>query len=112
MTIDFNNCRKQLLYAFEELTEKLNDAVVTREDQYALPNAFRHNQETNLKGYVLIDADDIQSQMDELRSIIYSISATHMKDKPELMSDVYIQVYPENSDKEMPWFNDKKEVEA
>lgn len=110
MNIDFNNVRKQAMFAYEELCEKLNDSIIKNDDQHGEPNALRGypNNYVSLKGYVLIDAEDIQKQMDSLRSMIGAIAMTHEEGSEEF-KDVYEEEYPLESDKRLPSFNDDNE---
>lgn len=75
MTVNFNNLRKQAIYSCDSLTEKLNDAIIRNDENYATPNG--HGYDVNLKGYVLIDAEEIQKYMDGLRRMIGGIAMTY-----------------------------------
>ncbi len=107
MNIDFNNVRKQAVYAYEDLVEKLNGAIIKNDKQWALPNGIYHGQDVNLKGYVLIDAEDLQSTVDELRSLIGSIAMTY-KPKDKSFKNMFEEIYPEEN-KSMPCFNEESE---
>lgn len=95
MKIDFNNVRKQAIYAYEDLVEKLNEAIIT-DEQYARPSNTYHKQEMPIKGYVLVHIDDIRSALDELRGTIGSIAMTYRKDD-ESFKDVFQEIYPEDN---------------
>lgn len=101
MTVDFNNVRRQAMIACDTLTRQLNEAIL-KNDQYALPNGTLHGQEMPIKGYVLIDADDIQRTMDDLRSLIGTIGMSY-KPGNEDMKDMYSELYPEGT--QMQTFN-------
>ena len=107
MNIDFNNVRKQAVYAYEELVEKLNDAII-KDDQYAKPNCVYHGQEIPIKGYVLVDADDIRKILDNLRSLIGSIAMTSV-DKDENFKNVFEEIYPEEN-QSMPYLKEEEEI--
>ena len=104
MTVNFNNLRKQAVYAYESLCEKLNYAILT-ETQFARSNAVHHGQEVDIKGNILIDAEDIQKDMDNLRSMIGSIAMTY-EEGNESFQDVYQQIFPDE-DQSMKLFNDE-----
>lgn len=106
MNVDFNNLRKQAAYSLDDLTRKLNDAIL-KNSQYAIPNAVRHGQEMDIKGYVLIDADDIQKDMDNLRSQVAAICFTYEKDN-EGFKDVFEEVEQNGG---LAWFNEETEDE-
>lgn len=107
MTVNFNNVRKQAIYSYEKLVEKLNHAII-KDDQYAKPNDVYHNQDVNIKGYVLVDADDIQNCIDDLRSLIGTIAMTY-KEGEEEFKDVFTEVYLEDN-QSMPCFNEEGEA--
>ena len=107
MQVDFNNLRKQTAFALDDLTNKLNNAIL-KKSQYALPNDVYHNQEVDIKGYVLIDSDDIQRIMDELRSNVAAICYTYNKDDKDF-KDVMGEV-EENGG--LSWFNEEPEEET
>jgi hypothetical protein len=107
MTVNFNNLRKQAVYAYESLCEKLNDAILT-ETQYATRNDVKHGQEIDIKGNILIDAEDIQKDMDNLRSMIGSIAMTY-EEGDDNFQDVYQQIFPDEN-QSMKSFNDEDEV--
>ncbi len=83
MTVNFNNLRKQAAFALDDLTEKLNEAIIQNDDQYALPNEVSHGQQVNLKGYVLVDVESIQKHMDDLRMMVMSIAGTFEPESEE-----------------------------
>ena len=92
MNVDFNNIRRQAIYAYDSLVEKLNSKILTK-DQYAKPNGIYHDQSTNIKDYVLIDADYIQGDLDTLRQMIGAIAGTYEKENEDFI-DIYEEVYP------------------
>lgn len=93
MTINFNNVRKQALYAFDDLVKELNNAIV-KNDQWAKVPGCLHDQELNIKGFVLINADDIEKRISDLRQCLVSIALTYEVDNIDF-KDVYSEVFPE-----------------
>lgn len=106
MEVNFNNLRKQAVYAIDSLTQKLNNAIIKTDDEHAKPNGC--DWSVNLKGYVLIDAEDIQKQMDSLRSMIGSIAMCYEPDDKDF-ADVYAEIFPKDKDTRMKCFNEEEE---
>ena len=92
MRVDFNNLRRQALHRYDALVDKLNSAIIT-DSQWAKPNDVHHGQEINIQGYVLIDADDIQEEMDDLRMLIGTMACCSYENDDEF-KDVFSEVYP------------------
>jgi hypothetical protein len=107
MEINFNNVRKQAIYSYERLVEKLNSSLI-KEQQWAKPNDVKW--EVDITGYVLVDAEDIQECVDDLRRLIGAIAMTYEPDD-EKFKDVYSEVYPK-LDQSMPCFNEEAEEEV
>ncbi|MFZ1704418.1 MAG: hypothetical protein WAT79_08720 [Saprospiraceae bacterium] len=105
MNIDFNNVRKQAIYRHDELVKKLNDAII-KEDQWAKPNDA--SWDININGYVLIDSENLNKVLNDLRMIVGTIAMTYEENSLEF-SNVYEEVFPEGSDKRMEIFNKDKE---
>lgn len=105
MKVNFNNLRKQSVYAYEKLVNELNSAII-KDDQWARPNDVRHGQDINIKGYVLVDSEMIQKHLDSLRTMIGAIAATSMEDEEEF-KDVYQEIYPKEGET-MPCFNEEE----
>jgi hypothetical protein len=105
MKVNFNNVRKQALYRYDALVSKLNAAIIKHEDSYGLPNDVHHGHDVNLKGYVVIDPDDIQDTLNDLRMMLGTIASCYEEGNDD-MKDVFSEVYPENSDKAMVCFNE------
>jgi len=108
MKVNFNNVRKQALYRYDDLATKLNAAIIKDDEQWARPNDIHHGHSINLKGYVCIDAEDLDELMNDLRMLIGTIASCHVTDDPEC-TDVFSEVYPENTDKAMVCFNPESE---
>lgn len=106
MKVNFNNLRKQAIYACDALTDKLNSAIIRNEDEYAKPNGYDYTQ--NLKGYVLVDAEYIQKQMDSLRQMVGAIAMVHEEDNEDF-KDVYEEVFPTREEGGMKYFNNEVE---
>jgi hypothetical protein len=94
MNVDFNNLQKQALLAFEELTKALNDSIIKEADeQYAKPNDSHYMRD--LKGYVVVEADDIQVRMYYLQQLLISIASCY-EENDENFKSVYDEVFSEN----------------
>jgi hypothetical protein len=106
MNVDFNNLRKQALLSYDSLVEKLNRAIL-KESQYAQPNDVHHGQDIDIKGFVLIDAESIQKDLDSLRSLLASIALTY-DPSDDNFREVYTEVYP-GEDEIMMSFNENNE---
>ena len=101
MNVDFNNVRRQAMIQFEELTKRLNAAIIKDEQAHA---DTKDNSFIRIDGYVLIDADEIQKQMDDLRMLIGIIAGTSDKDNPYFI-DIYKEQHPNDR---MVRFNDQE----
>lgn len=88
MTVDFNNLRRQALYRYDGLVEKLNDSV-------------------DKDGKISIYTEEIQEEMDDLRMLIGTIACCSYENDNEF-KDVYSEVYPNENDS-MNVFNDRDE---
>ena len=90
MKVNFNNLRKQALYSYHRLATKLNEA----------------KEERKKDGYddekICIYPDDIQKEMDELRSQLFGIACTYIKNDEEF-KDVSEEASP------IAWFNYEEE---
>lgn len=87
MDVNFNNLRKQALYSYDKLVNKLNDSI---------------SYEWNSKK-IEIDPDDIQEDLDDLRMLLGSIAMVY-EPNDENFKDVYSEVYLNKND-EMASFN-------
>lgn len=86
MNVDFNNVRKQTCWAYDKLARKLNNAI---EDDYGTKK-------------VVIDVDDIQNVMDDLRGLIMTSAWIYDKDNED-----FKMVGDEVG--EVVWFNAEEE---
>jgi len=98
MNINFNNLRKQAILKYNALVKKLNQSII-RENLYSKPN--EHDYEVNINGYVLIDAETIETEINDLRMLIGTIASVYETDNPNFI-DVFTELYPD----------DKKEMET
>jgi hypothetical protein len=96
MKVDFNNSRKQAMRYYDSLVSRLNYAVIKKDDVYGRPNGATHDY-VNLKGYVLIDSDEIREVLDDLRSVIGGIAMTYQQGEEDF-KDVFSEVYPKEED--------------
>lgn len=90
MKVNFNNLRKRACFAYDRLAIKLNDAIKEYESEYSEG------------GKLIIDCDEIQREMDELKQLIGGIAMCYNEDDPD-MKDVFEEIYPD--DKVMVDFN-------
>lgn len=104
MTVNFNNVRKNAIFAYDKLVEKLNYSIIKNKEQYAEPNGEDH---CNLKGYVLINAKEIEDEISSLRQTIGVMAMTSIEGNEEF-KDVYEEVFP-NEDQRMKLFNQEEE---
>lgn len=94
MEVNFNNLRNKTCLAYDRLTKKLNNAIAEYEKTYSE------------KGRLLIDCDEIQEEMDELKSLIGTIAMCYEENNAE-MEDVFNKLY--GDDKSMLDFNPESE---
>jgi hypothetical protein len=106
MKVNFNNLRKQAIYAYDRLAEQLNAATIKKDDYSEWVDDYGHIT----KGTIIIEAEDIQRNMDDLRMLIGSIAMVYQEGDEEV-KDVYSEVFPEDSDTRMVCFNDEEEAE-
>lgn len=76
MEVNFDNLRLQTLNDYESLVRKLNDSIMPNDEYVDLGDG----RSTNLKGYVVISAYDIQKVLDNLRMEIISIACCYNKE--------------------------------
>ncbi len=91
MKVDFNNLRAQAAYALDNLTKSLNECFLKNEDG-ALTYETLYMQDSNgksisMRGNMLIDSDDIQKYMEELRSLILTINAVYEPNDPKFQDN-------------------------
>lgn len=103
MKVNFNNLRKQAINRYNQLCVKLDSAIRKEKDEKEFLDGYGWIQ----KGTIVIDADDIQSEMDDLRMLIGSIGMVY-EDERKDFKDVYSEIYPEGSEKNMESFNEEE----
>lgn len=103
MTINLNNLRKQAIHGYDSLVEKLNNSIIKKN----IHSETNDDECCNIKGYVLINANDIQKDMDGLRRMIGAIAMTSIEGEDDF-KDVYQEVFP-NEDQQMKLFNNEEE---
>lgn len=87
MKVDFNNMRCQAAYALDDLTKKLNAGILKNPE--SVLEEGKNGKEIWKRGNVLVDSDDIQKHMDELRSLVMGIAMVYEPDDEDFkdMSD-------------------------
>lgn len=88
MKVDFNSLRIRALKAHDRLVETLNEHL------------------TDSGATVVVDADQIESDLNDLRELLCTLASTYEEGKPEF-ADVFSQHYPEG--KGMAVFNPEPE---
>lgn len=75
MEVDFNNLRKQLAFSFDKVTKKLNEGILPEK-------AYNGNK----YGNILVDTEDLQKSMEELRSCIISLLCCYEEGNPDCIN--------------------------
>lgn len=104
MEVNFNNLRSQAVYAYDRLCEKLNRAINT-ECAGDWIDGYGTCQQ---RGVIVIDPNDIQKDMDSLRSMIGAIAMVY-EPEDEKFKDVYSEIFPEDKPERMKEFNPESE---
>lgn len=104
MNVNFNNLRRQCVNRYNDLCKKLNDATIKETEN----REFVDNYGWIGKGTIIIDAEDIQSDMDDLRMLIGSIAMVYEEGSKEF-ANIYEEMFPENTDKTMASFNEEND---
>lgn len=83
MNVDLNNVRRQLVYAHDRLIKRLNSNINN--------------------GRLIVDIDDISSDLNEMRMLIATMAFSYLPDNPELIDlsneiDTLEVFNPENED--------------
>ena len=81
MKVNFNNLRKQALYSYHRLATKLNEAKEERKE------------EGYDDGKICIYPDDIQDEMDDLRSMLFGIACVYDEGNDEF-KDISEEIKP------------------
>lgn len=93
MKVNFNNLRKQALYSYSRLVDKLNENIEqTRKDE----------NDPDCNRFWWLTTDDIQKDMDDLRSLLCTIACVYEPDDEEFadLSDVCDSISVFNPEKE------------
>ena len=69
MEVNFNNLRKKTCYAYDRLANKLNNAIKEYEKEYSE------------KGTLMIDCDEIQREMDDLKQLLKVLNLDYAVDE-------------------------------
>lgn len=81
MDIDFNNLRKQIAYSLDRIIKILNEGILP-EKEFA-----SHKQENGTmkhwEGDVLIDKEELQKEIDSLRSDVWVLQCCYEKNNPD-----------------------------
>lgn len=91
MKIDFNNVRRQACIAFDGLINELNAAK-------------------EYEGYMLIDPNDIEEKLSDLRGTLAAIASSY-EEGEEDVKDVYSEMYPASQGKQIAIFDWKPQEE-
>ena len=104
MEVNFNNLRKQAVFGYDNLCQKLNNARCKEGGDWV------ENYGTLNVGDIVIDPDDLQKEMDNLRMLIGSIAMVY-EPGDEKFANVYDEIFPENEKTRMHSFNPDSEDE-
>lgn len=103
MKVNFNNLRKQTAYSLDRVIKILNDGILP-EKEYA-----SHKQEDgkfkHWEGDVLINAEELQKHIDELRSNVWVLLCCYEEGNPDYQC-VYEEVEKTGG---LARFNDNEE---
>ena len=99
MKVNFNNLRRQAVHRYNDLCVKLNQAKVTTDD-----NVFIEGYGWLHKGDIVIRCEEIEKEMTDLRMLIGSVAMVYLEGDKEF-ANVYEEMFPENTDKQMAEFN-------
>lgn len=78
MKVDFNNLRAQTAYRLDDLITKLNSSIQ--------PETIHHSPSHSdgwVAGNLLIDAEDIQETLDDLRRLVLTINSVFDPDNDD-----------------------------
>ena len=94
MEVNFNNLRKQAIYAYEKLVDKLNFSMQNYEIDY------------NEKNIIKINAKEIENDLNSLKTILGTIALCNIPGDDDI-KDVFSEIYPEDSERCMTSLNIK-----
>lgn len=81
MKVDFNNLRKQTAYSLDRVIKKLNDGILPEKEFAGYEQEdgrFKH-----WEGNLLIDTEDLQKDIDELRMNVFILLCCYEEGNPE-----------------------------
>ena len=103
MKVDFNNLRKQTAFALDKVIRKLNEGILPETEYVA--HQKEDGRYKDWSGDVLIDKEELQSAIDELRQNVGILCCCYEEGNPD-----YISVYDEvEKSGGISWFNKEKE---
>jgi hypothetical protein len=92
MRINFNNLRKQTAYSLDRVIKTLNDGILPEKEFATFLD--KNEKWKTYEGDVLVNKDDLQRHIDELRSNVWAMLCVFDENNPEFQC-VYEEV--ENS---------------
>lgn len=99
MNVNFNNLRRQAVHRYNTLCNRLNQAKLKTDD-----NVFIEGYGWLRTGDIVIGCNEIQEMMDDLRMLIGSIAMVYEEGNKDF-ENVYDQMYPQESEKQLSEFN-------
>lgn len=100
MEIDFNNLRLQTAYALDRVIKTLNAGIMPSDDWSS--HTMEDGKIKSWSGDVLVNSEDLQKSIDELRQNIGILLCCFEPDNPE-----YRMLYDEVKESGgIEWFND------
>ena len=104
MEVNFNNLRKQAVFSYDNLCQKLNNARRKEGGDWI------DNYGTLNTGDIVSEPDDRQKEMDNLRMLTGSIAMVY-EPGDEKFANVYDEIFPETENTRMQSFNPDAEDE-
>ena len=104
MKVNFNSIRKRAVLEMQELSKQLDNSII-KTTQWSKPNGIYHDQEVDIKGYVLVDAEEIENRVNSLLSLISTIACTYEEDNEDFKD------LTEEIAEDIKWFNEEKDDE-
>lgn len=102
MTVDFNNLRKQTAYSLDRVIKILNAGILP-EKEFA--NHTSEGKTKHWEGNVLVDAEDLQRHIDDLRQNVGFLLCVFEKDNPDFR-ELFDEVEASGG---IAWFNSDDE---
>lgn len=102
MNVNFNNLRKQAIYAYDKLATRLNSSFPIRDDT----KEYIDNHGWIDKDTLIIEKEDLRDVMDNLRQLIGAIAMVYNEGQEDF-KDVYSEVFPEDQNKRMVIYQDE-----